>query len=193
MKRVWTLPIGCCLAALVSGIAWADPVAPTLPTLALDPAPAPSVWSGLYIGTEVFGIAARGGRGGVGGGVFGGYDHEFANSVVLGVQGSTGYSPAWTGFGRAKGFDYAATDIQLGYDMGRLTPFVTAGVVLLRPHFGLGGSPFGSTDSLNAVMGGPGEVRGATRVGVGATYAVTNNLSVGLAVSAVQGRGLLVP
>ena len=43
------------------------------------------------------------------------------------------------------------------------------------------------------MLNGGGETRTLSRVGAGVDYAVTNDLTVGFAVSAVQGRGLLLP
>ncbi len=163
----------------------------TLPTLALEPAPTPSIWHGLSVGTEVVAAVGHGG-GGVGGDVFASYDRAFANNLVLGIRGSTGYEP---GFGNRtffKGFDFAAADVRLGYDMGRVMPYVTAGVALARPHGGAGLAAPGS-ESLDLVLNGAGETRALTRVGAGVDYAVTNNLTVGVAVNAVQAREPLLP
>ena len=64
----------------------------TLPTLALDPAPTPSIWHGLSVGAEVVAVSSKHG-GGFGGDVFAGYDRAFDNNVVVGIRGSTGTSP----------------------------------------------------------------------------------------------------
>jgi opacity protein-like surface antigen len=164
----------------------------TLPTLALDPVPQPSCWTGLYVGTEIFAISRKGSKGLIGGGVDAGYNREFANNIVLGIQGSTGFAPGWSSHSRLKGFDYAATDLKIGYDMGRLLPYVTAGLALERDHLGPGAGSLGS-DSFNSLLGGAGQLHAATRVGVGVDYAITNNLTLGVAVSAVSGRGPLTP
>ncbi len=56
-----------------------------------DPAPS-NPWTGLTMGAGVFGVSGsgRGSRGGFGGDTFIGYNHEFDNRVVVGVQGSVG-------------------------------------------------------------------------------------------------------
>ena len=71
--------------------------ASSLPLFAqnLQPKPQdPSIWSGLYVGSEVFAISGKGVKGGFGGGGFIGYDHVFANDVVVGVRADVGYSPS---------------------------------------------------------------------------------------------------
>lgn len=164
----------------------------TLPVLALDPSPQPSIWTGLYVGSEIEAVSRKGSKGLFGGGVYAGYDREFANSVVLGIQGSTGFAPGWSSRSTFKGFDYAATDVKIGYDMGRVLPFVTAGVALAKPHFGPGVGYLG-TESFNTLINGSTDLHALTRVGAGVDVAVTNNLTVGVAVSMVNGRGALAP
>ncbi len=179
------------LLIVLSGPALAD-TRPTLtlPTLALEPSPAPSIWHGLSVGAEVVAVSSRHG-GGIGGDVFANYDRAFANGLVLGVRGSTGVLPAW-GDRRFRSLDFAAADVRVGYEMERFTPFVTAGVALARPRLGAGLDPAGS-GTLNAVLNGAGETRALTRVGAGVDYAVTDRLTIGVAVQAVQGRGAFLP
>ena len=178
--------------AALSNAALADTLpAITLPTLALEPSPTPSIWHGLSVGAEVLAVSSRHG-GGVGGDVFASYDRAFDNGVVLGIRGSTGVLPAW-GSGRFfKRLDFAATDIRVGYQMGRLTPFLTAGLALARPRLGAGLDAAGD-GTLNAVLNGAGETRALTRVGAGVDYAVTDRLTIGVGVQAVQGRGAFLP
>lgn len=161
-----------------------------LPTLALEPAPDPSIWHGLSVGTEVVGVSGRGG--GIGADVFAGYDRVFGNGLVVGFRGSTGYLPAGGNRALYRGFDFGVADVKVGYEMGRFTPFVTAGIGLARPHVGAGwGTP--GADSLSEVLSGRGETRTLTRVGAGVDYAVTDNLTVGFAVGAVQAQGRVLP
>lgn len=164
----------------------------TLPTLALDPAPQPSIWNGLYVGTEVVAVSRKGSKGLFGGGVDAGYDREFANHIVLGLRGSTGFMPGWSSRSTFKGLDYAATDVRIGYDMGRVLPFVTAGLALAKPHFGPGVGYLG-TESFNTLINGSNDLHALTRVGAGVDIALTSTLTVGVAVSMVNGRGPLVP
>lgn len=163
----------------------------TVPTLALEPAPTPSIWHGLSVGAEVLAVSSRHG-GGFGGDVFAGYDRAFANGVVLGIRGSTGVLPAWGDGHLVKRFDFAATDIRVGYAMGRLTPYVTAGVALARPRLGAGLDAPGD-GTLNAVLNGAGETRTLGRVGAGVDYALTDRLTIGVAVQAIEGRGAVLP
>ena len=83
-----------------------------LPSLALDP-PAlpssPSLWSGLYVGSGIFAISGNGSKGHVGGDAQIGYNHEFQNRFVIGVDAIGGYSWGLWANGPVKGFDFGAT------------------------------------------------------------------------------------
>jgi opacity protein-like surface antigen len=161
---------------------------PNLPSLAADPQTQEPNWKGFYVGGGIEAAFSKGSKGAVGGDVYAGYDHAFDNNVVLGVRFSTGYSPGF-GLGRSfQGFDFAETSVKVGYEMGRLTPYVMTGVALARPTYG--GNGFGNMgDSLNGVFGGPGALQAAGTAGVGFDYAVTNNLHVGLEATVTNGGG----
>lgn len=160
---------------------------PTLPGDPTQPAAAPD-WKGFYIGSGVSLYSMKGAKGQVGGDVFAGYDRHFDNNFVLGIRFDTGYAPILNLGGRAKGFDYAMTSVKLGYDMGRLTPFVTAGVGAARlTHFGSGFPD--AANSMNSVFSGPGAVQAVTSVGAGFDYAITNNLHVGAAITVNNNNG----
>ncbi|MGD0641736.1 MAG: hypothetical protein ABSC22_13395 [Roseiarcus sp.] len=153
-----------------------------LPSLAADPETQAPDWKGFYVGTGVAVAAFKGAKGAVGGDVFAGYDHTFDNNVVLGVRFATGYDPWVFPAGPYRGFDFAATSVKVGYEMGRLTPYVVTGVGLARAtNFG-GGLP-NLNDSLNGAFGGPGAAQAVGSVGVGFDYAVTNNVHVGVEAS----------
>jgi opacity protein-like surface antigen len=128
-----------------------------------------------------------------GGGGYIGYDHVFANHLVLGVQASAGYAPLIFQPGPFKGFDYAEASAQFGYQMGRVTPFVMTGVVLAKPN-GLPGAGYWSTaDSLNNVFNGASNLAASGVVGAGFDYALTANTTVGLAAIVTTGHGLAPP
>src|SRR5271166_5142518 len=138
----------------------------------------PDPWAGLYVGA---GVSAWGGKGGVGGEGYIGYDHTFDNGVILGVRASSGYEPSlWStprGFTQFTGTAFAGGEAVVGYRMGQLTPYFIAGVDLARP------SNFGTIsplDAVNNVFSGPGAVQAVGTVGMGATYQVTPNFSVGV-------------
>ncbi|UDL94194.1 MULTISPECIES: outer membrane protein [Lichenihabitans] len=165
---------------------------PTLPALALDPEPTPSIWHGLSVGTELIVAGGKHQKGaGVGGALTASYDHEFANHIVLGIDGSTGYSPSLFGSKYVRGYDFAATDVKVGYDMGRLMPYVTTGVVLAKPRFGPGFG-YSASDSINNVFNDTSDLQSAARVGAGVEYALTNNLTVGVGVSVTRSHGGLI-
>jgi outer membrane immunogenic protein len=173
-----------------------DAVAPRLPTFALEQPPTgevtPSPWSGLHIGSEVFAFSGRHVKGGAGGGLDIGYDRELANNFVIGIDARIGYAPFPFRNGPFRGFDYAATDVKLGYDMGRFMPFVTAGFVVARPQTGSRGGYVGATEAATDLFNSSSHLQGAVTAGAGFDYAVTDRLHVGAAVTFGAGRGALI-
>jgi opacity protein-like surface antigen len=152
----------------------------------------PSIWSGLYVGNEVFAISGKGVKGGFGGAGFIGYDHAFANDVVVGVRADAGYSPSLARWGASRGFDFASANVSVGYEIGRFRPFVAAGVALAKPDvFGRGFTT--TSDAVNDLFDQASSVRAYGTVGAGLDYAVTDKLTVSVAVSAGAGRGLAAP
>lgn len=158
-----------------------------LPSMALDPQVPESIYHGLYVGTEIFGVAGHGIKGGIGGDVYAGYDRALGNGLLVGLQGTTGYAPSLFGRPGLKGFDFGEASARVGYDMGRLTPFVTGGLLVARPVTGPGLAG-NTTDSVNDLMNGSGNLYAAPRVGAGFAYALTGNTTVVFDVTV--GRGI---
>jgi len=188
------------LLITLDGIAWADDILPQLPVLALAPPPSapstPARWSGFYAGSEMFAISGSGAlKGGVGGAADFGYNHEFSNHVVIGVDAAAGYAPAFFRNSPYSGFDFGAVSVKAGYDMGRLMPYVTTGVILEKPHTSLNAGYTGASDAVNGLFTGSSDVKAAGTAGAGFNYAVTDKLSVGMDVGVSAGRnpGLLSP
>jgi outer membrane immunogenic protein len=177
-----TLPRSPLVAALLAAFAAAPAMAadlPNLPSLAADPETQAPNWQGFYAGAGVAVASFKGVKGAVGGDVFAGYDHRFDNNVVLGVRFSTGYDPWVYPGGPYRGFDFAETSVKLGYEMGRLTPYVVAGAGFARPTNFVGGLADPNT-TVNGLFAGPGALQAVGAVGAGFDYAVTNNLHVGV-------------
>ncbi len=122
-----------------------------------------------------------------GGGAEIGYNHEFANRLVVGVDAVSGFSPGLFSYGPVRGFDFAATDVRVGYDMGRWMPYVTTGVVLAKPIVGPQANYVNASQSTNELFNAPGNLRAAPTVGAGVDYAVTPNLHLDLSVSGSSG------
>ena len=191
-----TAPLACAADASADPV----PVFATLPppaTLApgqgalapaADPHVADSIYHGLYVGTEVFGIAGHGIEGGVGGDVYGGYERRLDNGAIVGMQGSTGYGPAIFGGSHLKGFEFGEADARVAYPMGRFTPFIEAGLVVAKPVTGAGIAT-NTTDSFNDLLNGSGSLYAAPRVGAGVAYQITGNTSVAVGVSVGRGLG----
>lgn len=162
----------------------AQTVAP-LPSLALDPIrPAPG-WSGFYMGSEMSVLSGKHVRNGVGAAVYGGYRARLDNNVVVALEAGVGRTPILTRRGVWEGAGYGFARAKVGYEIGRLTPYVTATGALIRPdgRFAAPGAP----DPVNALFSGEGRLRGASSVGAGFDYQINNNVTVGLSVNAVQG------
>jgi len=172
----------------------ADGQAPALPSLALDPqAPPPSIWNGLYVGSDLFVAGAKGSKPMAGGGAYMGYDRHFDNNLVLGVQASTGYAPLVFQPGPFKGFDYAQASARLGYQMGRLTPYLMTGIALAKPDGAPGAGYLSAADSANNVFNGSSNLAASGVFGAGFDYALTSNTTVGLAAVVGAGRGFVPP
>jgi hypothetical protein len=164
--------------------------APSFPTLALDPqAPPPSIWKGLYVGSDVTLTSVKGSHAAIGGGGFAGYDRHFDNNLVLGIRAEVGYAPSIFQSGPYRGYDYAMISGKAGYEMGRLTPYVTAGVVLAKPVGSPGVGSLNPFDSANGLFNGSSNLAASGVVGAGFDYAITNNTSFGLAAVVSTGRG----
>jgi len=180
LVRLAVLPAACALCAGAASAADLPNAPQNYPALATSPAkPEWNPWSGLYVGTGISVWGGKGTKGGVGGEGYIGYDHAFDNGVIVGVRASSGYEPfLWS---TPRGFQFTGTAFAggqavVGYQMGQVTPYVIAGVDLARP------TRFGSTsplDAINNVFSGPGAVEAVGTVGLGVTYRVTNNFSVG--------------
>lgn len=151
----------------------------SLPTLAADPNAFSPNWSGLYVGGGISASFAKGVKGAVGGEAYAGYDRTFANNLVLGVRASTGYAPYFVSGSPFAGLSYGLAEAKLGYNMGQLTPYVVAGVGVARELAWSGGFA-NPTDNLNSLFAGPGAAQTFGAVGLGATYAITNNVKVGI-------------
>jgi opacity protein-like surface antigen len=169
---------------------------PALPTFARSPQLDPQTtnsWSGLVVGSEMFTLSQKGAKGHVGGDGFVGYNHELDNNLVFGVQASAGYAPSLFARGLANGYDFAMTNVNVGYEMGRFMPYVTAGVGLAKANSGPSGGLPNAGDSLNNLLTGSSGPKTFATVGVGVDYAVTDHLTVGVAVFTVQSRGFAGP
>jgi outer membrane immunogenic protein len=146
-------------------------------------------WTGLVMGTQVFAVSGigRGTHGGFGGGGYLGYNKEFDNQIVVGVQASGGYLPGLYNHG-PRGYNYGMANVSVGYDMGRFMPYVTFGVGMANATNGLNRAP-GGLDSLDNLFNRGSQSTTLTTVGAGFNYAVTDHLAVGFQVNAVQAHG----
>jgi opacity protein-like surface antigen len=178
-------------AAAISPAAAADlPSATPTPAYTISPdETAIDPWHGLYVGTGVTSSFAKGAKSAWGGEAYGGYDHRFDNGLVLGAEFSTGYMPWASSDPRYKGFDYASAEAKLGYEMGRVTPYVLAGVALTK------GSLYASAPdpgaSFNALFSGPGAYQAQGYMGAGVEYQVNDRTKISVEGYVGQGASAL--
>lgn len=166
--------------------------APTFPegtTYAPSPAPSakkPDPWKGLTLGSDVFAVSGLGNgmKRGFGADGFIGYDHAFDNHVVLGLRASAGYLPGILQ-GAPAGYNFGMVDAKLGYQMGRLTPWVALGGGIAKATSFAANIPNAST-SLNDLFSDTQKGATLTRASAGFDYAVTNNLTLGMSVGVMQ-------
>ena len=179
----------------VLGLAAAPAFAADLPSAVPAPNPytidPPTIssadpWQGFYVGSGVSSSFAKGAKNAWGGEAFAGYDHLFDSGLTLGIRLDTGYSPWASAAGQLKGFDFGETDVKLGYQMGKITPYVVTGVAFGKAT-GLNGFTDAGT-SANALFSGPGALQAVGVAGVGVDYQVTPNVKVGVA-AYVNGGG----
>jgi opacity protein-like surface antigen len=184
MKSASVLLAGFAVVGLASAAIGDDSL--TIPPLTIDPHPEPSIWNGLYVGTGVTVAAAKGQKGQFGGDVFAGYDKTFENNLVLGVRFDTGYEPLLTSSGRFRGFDYAMTNVKLGYDFGRVAPYLYAGGGLAHATAFNSALPDANT-TINGLFYGPGATHAVTALGAGVDYHITNNVTIGVSAGVTHG------
>ena len=181
----------------VAALAFATPAfAADLPSQATPNVQPPipqrqTIGRGFISGREFSALSAKGVKGAFGGDAFAGYDHLFDNGFTLGVRFDAGYQPWLTPVGRTRGFDFTEADVKLGYQLGRLTPFVVTGVELGKA------TPFPNSFSgagaVNGVFAAPGAFQAAGVVGAGVEYQLTNNIKIGVAGYIEQPRRDLWP
>ena len=183
------------LALLGCGAASAADLATKYPVKAVVPVVPVFSWTGFYLGANVgygwgnnnydyrnaIGVAYNynigGGDGWVGGGQIG-YNYQFANNVVLGVEADID----WTGIGNtnlitvgplANGInnngatlDYFGTiRARVGYAFDRVLPYITGGAAWGHTSFGT----YYGADTSSTNWG--------WTIGAGVEYAITNNFT----------------
>jgi outer membrane immunogenic protein len=149
------------------------------------------LWKGFYVGSGVSASFAKGAKSAWGGEAFVGYDRAFNSGLTLGIRVDAGYEPWASPAGRLKGFDFAETDVKLGYQMGKITPWVVGGVALAKPTSRNGFTDAGT--SANALFSGPGAVQAVGVAGVGVDYQITGNVRLGVGAYVTGGGAPLGP
>jgi outer membrane immunogenic protein len=141
-------------------------------------APAAFNWTGFYAGANVsynwgdfdtIGTTTRlNDANGFGGGIQAGYNMQY-DPLVVGIEGELGYANSKDSFAGSKGTLgwRGSLTPRIGYAMDRFLPYVKAGVAV------------GNVEIKDATLGGSDSATAwGWTAGVGAEYAVTNNVSV---------------
>jgi opacity protein-like surface antigen len=148
------------------------------------------VWKGFSYGVEAIAVGGKGIKGGFGGAANVAWTRPLDNGVSVGLKAGAGYRPGiwraspWAAMG-ATGANFAFAEANVAYEFGRVRPWASVGAGVLKPtrHGGFSGG-------LNALNGlfEPGHRSGYVEVGAGVDYAVTNNLTIGVAVRGFQAQ-----
>lgn len=114
------------------------------------------------------------------------YADKINDKWLLGIETSTGFAASspfgstFRGQGFGGGFDYNATNVRLGYDLGAVTPYISSSIASTKPNLGLGATPFetgflAQNPSFSA--------KTTASVGAGINYQATQNLQFSAGVS----------
>ena len=150
------------------------PPPPVLPSPEAAP-PDANPWSGLTIGSEVFGISGRGLKSHVGGGGFAEWSRYYPDGSFVAFSGGAGFSPAFCPTGWATGYDFTTLGIRAGQDFGRVKTFMVGGLELAKPSVGPAGAP-NALGSIDNVFSAPSRLRARGSIGAGVDYQVTDKL-----------------
>lgn len=180
------------LAAALAAVSGAASAA-DLPFFASGPETArrdsASIWSGLSIGSEVIVAGAKGYKTGIGGATRVQWAKTFDNNVIFAIRASAGNMPSlWAtplGANRISGYNFVSTEAVVGYDFGRVKPWVAVGGAWARPTANNALSGLG-LNAANGFFEEKGRTQGFVTYGAGVDFAVTNKFSVGVSVNGVQ-------
>lgn len=192
MRRLLFLALALCSLAPPAGAT--DLLSP-LPTFARAPETAAresnAVWKGFSYGVEAIGVSGKGIKGGVGGAANVAWRTPVDERASFRLKTSAGYMPGvWKAspWGRAgaTGSNFVLTEASVAYDMGRVRPWASVGLGFAKAtRFG-GFS--GGLNSINDMLDGPGKTARFVAVGAGVDYAVTDKLTIGVAVHGLQAK-----
>lgn len=167
--------------------------APASPSASRDPS---EFWKGFSYGVEAIGVSGKGIRGGVGGAANVAWRKAIDERLSVQIRTSAGYMPgAWKGaafsgspWGRSgiTGSNFVMSEASVAYEIGRVRPWASLGAGYAKAtRFG---GFNGGLNAVNDLFSEHGKGSGFVAVGAGVDYAVTNNLTVGVAVHGVQAK-----
>ena len=106
---------------------------------------------------------------------------RISNNLTLGVSTTAGSTPFSFGTGAMRGFDLSSTSVKLGYDIGRLTPFISASISSMQQR-AVPGLPTGF-NTTGDLLAGRSDPKTSASVGAGFNYAISDSLQVGVSAS----------
>ena len=114
---------------------------------------------------------------------------QFDNNLILAIRASAGNMPSlWAtplGANRISGFNYVSTEAVLGYDLGKVKPWVAVGGAWARPTTN-NSFPGLGLNAANGFFEEKGRTQGFVTYGAGVDFAVTDKFSVGVSVNGMQ-------
>jgi opacity protein-like surface antigen len=161
---------------------------PASPSASRDPS---DFWKGFSYGVEAIGVSGRGIKGGVGGAADVAWRKALDDRLSVQFKTSAGYMPGvWKASPWAKagvtGANFVVSEASVAYEIGRLRPWASVGAGYAKAtRFG---GFNGGLNALNDMASERGKGSGFVTVGAGVDYAVTNTLTLGVAVHGVQAR-----
>lgn len=201
MRRacVLALPLLCLAAPAFAVDPQAVDLTAPLPTFARAPqatsADPGAFWKGLSYGVEAIGVSGKGIKGGVGGAANVAWRTAIDDRLSVQFKTSAGYMPGlwkapafggtWAKSG-ITGSNFVLSEASVGYDMGRVRPWASVGVGFAKPTRYGGFS--GGLNSINSMFDGEGKSSRFVAVGAGVDYAVTDKLTIGVAVHGLQAK-----
>jgi outer membrane immunogenic protein len=163
----------CLLAAPLRALEWSSA---SLPTFARGAAAMEEAhWPDAFA-SSVSGMTGQGANAAT---------YRIGKDLLLGVSQTSG-SPALSSLaGAPAGFDFSSTSVKLGFDMGRLTPFVTTTLSSFKASALPGlSSGFNTTGDLMAGQA----ARTGVSAGAGFNFAVSDSLHLSVGASVGTGR-----
>ena len=115
---------------------------------------------------------------------YAGYYRAFKNKSFADIRVRSGFAPSVSLGNSAGGYDFTSVNLKAGYNLGRFQPFVMARFGAANSNGFRGAGFIPNDNAARYFFSGPQTSASFVQVGAGFNYAVTNNITLGVAVSA---------